>query len=82
MQPIVMSTTYGEREAETTLCNAWEILGGLPCSGLCGYVADITTFQLNKEYNLIIEKRAENLYLSLIHILWYFRMNWTWASVS
>ena len=30
MQPIVMSTTYGEREAETTLCNAWEILGGLP----------------------------------------------------
>lgn len=55
MQPIVMSTTYGEREAETTLCNAWEILGGLPCSGLCGYVEDITTFQLNKEYNLIIE---------------------------
>mgnify|MGYP000586294534 CR=1 FL=1 len=59
MQPIVMSTTYGEREAETTLCNAWEILGGLPCSGLCGYVEDITTFQLNKEYNLIIEKLAE-----------------------
>ena len=40
MQPIVMSTTYGEREAETTLCNAWEILGGLPCSGLCGYVEE------------------------------------------
>ena len=65
MQPIVMSTTYGEREAETTLCNAWEILGGLPCSGLCGYVEDITTFQLNKEYNLIIEKRAENLYRTI-----------------
>lgn len=65
MQPIVMSTTYGEREAETTLCNAWEILGGLPCSGLCGYVEDITAFQLNKEYNLIIEKRAENLYRTI-----------------
>lgn len=65
MQPIVMSTTYGEREAETTLCNAWEILGGLPCSGLCGCVEDITTFQLNKEYNLIIEKRAENLYRTI-----------------
>lgn len=56
---LLCSTTYGEREAETTLCNAWEILGGLPCSGLCGYVEDITTFQLNKEYNLIIEKQAQ-----------------------
>ena len=65
MQPIVMSTTYGEREAETTLANAWEILGGLPCSGLCGYVEDISAFQLNKEYNLIIEKRAENLYRTI-----------------
>ena len=26
MQPIVMSTTYGEREGEMTLANAWEIL--------------------------------------------------------
>ena len=33
MQPIVMSTTYGERDAETTLTNAWEVLGGLPCPG-------------------------------------------------
>ena len=65
MQPIVMSTTYGEREGELTLMNAWEILGGLPCAGLCGYVEDITTFQLNKEYNLIIEKRAENLYRTI-----------------
>ncbi len=65
MQPIVMSTTYGEREGETTLSNAWEILGGLPCPGLCGYVEDISTFELNKEYNLIIEKRAENLYRTI-----------------
>ena len=36
MQPIVMSTTYGEREAEMNLMNAWETLSGLPCNGLCG----------------------------------------------
>ncbi len=65
MQPIVMSTTYGEREGETTLSNAWEILGGLPCPGLCGYVENISTFEMNKEYNLIIEKRAENLYRTI-----------------
>lgn len=62
MQPIVMSTTYGEREAKLTLANAWEILGGLPCSGLCGYVEDLVSFQINQEYTLIIEKKAENLY--------------------
>ena len=62
MQPIVMSTTYGERDAETILTNAWEILGGLPCAGLCGYVEELQSFEVNKEYNLIIEKKAENFY--------------------
>lgn len=65
MQPIVMSTTYGEREGELTLSNAWEILGGPPCAGLCGYVEDLATFQMNQEYNLIIEKKAENLYRTI-----------------
>lgn len=65
MQPIVMSTTYGEREAVVTLENAWEILGGKPCSGLCGYVEDLVTFEVNKEYTLIIEKKAEDLYRSI-----------------
>ena len=65
MQPIVMSTTYGEREGELTLSNAWEILGGMPCEGLCGYVEDTITFKENKEYNLIIEKKAENLYRTI-----------------
>lgn len=65
MQPIVMSTTYGEREGEMTLSNAWEILGGLPCAGLCGYVEDLAEFKANKEYNLIIEKKAENLYRTI-----------------
>ncbi|MBO5259348.1 MAG: SCP2 sterol-binding domain-containing protein [Agathobacter sp.] len=65
MQPIVISTTYGEREGELTLMNAWEILGGLPCAGLCGYVDDLVSFELNKDYNLIIEKKAENLYRTI-----------------
>lgn len=65
MQPIVMSTTYGEREGELTLANAWEILGGLPCAGLSGYVEDLVNFELNEEYNLIIEKKAENLYRTI-----------------
>lgn len=65
MQPIVMSTTYGEKEGELTLANAWEILGGLPCAGLSGYVEDMVNFELNEEYNLIIEKKAENLYRTI-----------------
>lgn len=65
MQPIVMSTTYGEREGEMTLSNAWEILGGLPCTGLCGYVDDLVSFEMNHDYNLIIEKKAENLYRTI-----------------
>jgi len=62
MCPIVMSTTSGEREAKTSLQVAWEILGGLPCSGLCGYVPDMASFEINPDYLHIIEKKAENLY--------------------
>lgn len=62
MQPIVMSTTYGEREGELALSNAWDILGGQPCPGLCGYVEDLVSFEVNAEYTEIIEKKAENLY--------------------
>ncbi len=65
MQPIVMSTTYGEREGEVTLANAWEILGGLPCAGLCGYVEDLAEFEQNKDFTVIIEKKAENLYRTI-----------------
>lgn len=65
MQPIVMSTTYGEREGELTLKNAWEILGGLPCAGICGYVKDLVSFEINEDYNLLIEKSAENLYRTI-----------------
>lgn len=62
MSPIVMSTTYGEREAKLDLANAWEILGGLPCSGICGYIKDTKELQRNPAYITLIEKKAENLY--------------------
>ncbi len=65
MQPVVMSTTYGEKEGLLTLKNAWEILGGLTCEGLCGYVDDLLSFQMKKEYNNLIEKKAENLYRTI-----------------
>lgn len=65
MCPIVMSTTYGEREGKLHLSNAWEILGGLPCSGICGYIADTSIFEDNENYNKIIEKKAENMYRTI-----------------
>uniref|UniRef100_UPI004056F024 SCP2 sterol-binding domain-containing protein n=1 Tax=Acetatifactor sp. TaxID=1872090 RepID=UPI004056F024 len=65
MCPIVMSTTYGEREAKLNLSTAWEILGGLPCSGICGYINNTVELELNKEYLHIIEKKAENIYRTI-----------------
>lgn len=65
MCPIVMSTTYGEREGKLDLSSAWEILGGLPCSGICGYIADTTSFEMNEEYTMLIEKKAENVYRTI-----------------
>jgi len=62
MCPVVMSTTYGERQGKLDLVSAWEILGGLPCSGLCGYISDTLTLEMNEGYKTIIEKKAENLY--------------------
>lgn len=65
MSPVVMSTTYGEREGKLNLATAWEILGGLPCSGICGYIADAASLELNDQYTTIIEKKAENLYRTI-----------------
>lgn len=65
MQPIVMSTTYGEQEGELTLRNAWEVLGGPVCEGLCGYVDNLIDFEMNQQYSNIIEKKAENLYRTI-----------------
>lgn len=65
MSPIVMSTTYGEREAKLSLREAWEILGGRPCTGLCGYIADPASLEINDEYIKLIEKKAENIYRTI-----------------
>ncbi len=65
MCPIVMSTTYGEREGKLTLATAWEILGGRPCSGICGYIPEISLLECGSEYDRIIEKKAENLYRTI-----------------
>ena len=60
-----MSTTYGERDAKLNLRVAWEILGGLPCTGMCGYIADSAMLEINDEYSNLIEKKAENIYRSI-----------------
>ncbi len=65
MSPIVMSITYGEREGKLDLARAWEILGGLPCSGICGYIADSSDLEMNESYTSLIEKKAENVYRTI-----------------
>lgn len=65
MCPVVMSTTYGEQEAKLSLSTSWEILGGLPCSGLCGYIENTMILEMNEEYLRIIEKKAENMYRTI-----------------
>lgn len=65
MFPIVMSKTYGEREASLTLTNAWEMLGGKPAAGLCAYVDETTEFEFNTDYIAIIEKQAETMYRTI-----------------
>lgn len=65
MQPVVMSTTYGEREGMLTLENAWESLGGVLAGGICGYVEDVTAFRHNEDYRFFIEKKTEELYKAI-----------------
>lgn len=65
MCPVVMATTYGEREGKLQLSAAWEILGGLPCSGVCGYIQDSTVLENNPEYVSLIERKAENIYRTI-----------------
>lgn len=62
MLPVVMASTYGERDGQASLIKAWELLGGIPCDGLCGYIEDVSILEKNKEYIKIIEKKAENFY--------------------
>ena len=68
MCPVVMSTTYGEREAKLNLATAWEILGGLPCSGICGYIENTVMLEMNEEYIRIIEKKADIYGIDVVEV--------------
>lgn len=65
MLPVVMATTYGERDAELNLVKAWETLGGIPITGLVAYVENLDEFEGNANYGQIIEKKTETLYRSI-----------------
>ncbi|MBE5940438.1 MAG: SCP2 sterol-binding domain-containing protein [Lachnospiraceae bacterium] len=65
MAPVVVSTSYGEKDAIHTLEKAWEVLGGKLCDGLCCYVEDPLDFEMNTVYGENIEKIAENIYRTI-----------------
>lgn len=65
MMPVVISSTYGEREAEQNLMKSWELLGGSLCPGITAYVEAQTEFETNVNYVKIIEDRAEHLYRTI-----------------
>ncbi|CUH91617.1 SCP2 sterol-binding domain-containing protein [Herbinix luporum] len=62
MLPVVTASTYGEREAQLTLIQAWGMLGGVTYDGLSAYVEDYLEFETNREYAITIEKKAESFY--------------------
>ncbi len=62
MMPVVVSTTYGEREAEHFLIKAWEFLGGRITQGIAVYVENQADFETDADYVKVFEKRAENFY--------------------
>ena len=65
MMPVVVSTTYGEREAEQNLMKSWELLGGSLCPGITAYVENQAEFETNGNYAKVIETRAETLYRTI-----------------
>jgi len=65
MMPVVVSTTYGEREAEQNLMKSWELLGGCLCPGITAYVENQADFETNGNYTKVIETRAEHLYRTI-----------------
>lgn len=62
MMPVVLSTTYGEQDCNIYLKKAWDLLGGLPCDGICAYVENHVDFETNPSYASFIEKKVENFY--------------------
>lgn len=64
MMPVVISTTYGERDALFHLMKAWDLLGGILCDGISCYAENHVDFETNTDYAYFIEKRTENFYRS------------------
>ncbi|MCR5425900.1 MAG: SCP2 sterol-binding domain-containing protein [Lachnospiraceae bacterium] len=62
MMPVILSKTYGEREALSDLETAWEILGGKKCEGISGYIASTIELEMNDKLKAYVEKKAEDLY--------------------
>ena len=62
MMPVVLSTTYGEKEAQQSITKSWEILGGIACDGICAYVSNSVDFETDPNYGMLIEKKTENFY--------------------
>jgi multimeric flavodoxin WrbA/putative sterol carrier protein len=62
MMPVVTASTYGEREAQLVLTQAWEMLGGITYNGLSTYVEDHVEFETNLDYAKSIENIAEAYY--------------------
>lgn len=69
MLPVVISVTYGERDAIFTLSKSWELLGGVPCEGICAYVENHIEFETDPGYAFLIEKKAEMIYRQVSHRL-------------
>jgi multimeric flavodoxin WrbA/putative sterol carrier protein len=64
MLPVVTATTAGEKDAYHTLVHAWEILGGIPCEGVCAYVENYADFETDPDYAWLVEQKAEDFYRS------------------
>jgi len=62
MAPVVMSTTFGEKQAQLDLIEAWATLGGRAAEGITGYIPDVATLEQNESYDHLIEKCAEDIY--------------------
>lgn len=65
MLPVITSSTLGERDAEVTLIKAWELLGGIPCNGICTFVDDHVEFETDSAYASMIEAVAESIYRTI-----------------
>ena len=75
MAPVIMSTTYGEKEAQLDLIKAWATLGGAAAEGITGYIPDVAALENNSGYDELIEKCAENIYRAV-------SQKWTTLPVS